>query len=100
MKPLEALNYSRKLILTLIQNAYYNLCEISRVGRDRNETDIKYYAYNFKQHFNCIIDYVIPSGGQLKLPSIQSLQDPESVHVAFASNAIFWIAFSCLEAAS
>jgi hypothetical protein len=43
---------------------------------------------------------VIPSGGQLKLPSIQSLQDPESVHVAFASNAIFWIAFSCLEAAS
>ena len=48
MKPFEALNYSRSLILILIQNSYFNLCEISRTGRDRSEADIKYYAYNFK----------------------------------------------------
>ena len=30
------------------ENAYFNLCEISRTGRDRSEADIKYYAYNFK----------------------------------------------------
>ena len=28
---------------------------------------------------------------------MKGLNDPESTHVAFANNAIFWLAYSCLE---
>jgi hypothetical protein len=60
MKAQEALLYSRNLILTLIQNAYFNICEVSQQCKDISQTTLKYSTYNFKQHFNCILDYVLP----------------------------------------
>jgi hypothetical protein len=36
----------------------------------------------------------------MKMHSIEGVNDPESSHVAFASNLIFWISYSCLECAS
>ena len=36
----------------------------------------------------------------MKLHSIQTNNDPESSHVAFASNLIFWVSFVCLECGS
>jgi hypothetical protein len=44
------------------------------------------------------LDYVLPPG-QVKMHSIEGVNDPESSHVAFASNLIFWISYSCLECA-
>ena len=36
----------------------------------------------------------------MKVLKIKGFNDPESIHVAFSSNAIFWLAYSCLECAS
>jgi hypothetical protein len=41
----------------------------------------------------------LPPGMQ-KPQSIKNFNDPESNHVAFANNAVFWLAYSCLECAS
>ena len=69
MKPAEALHYSRNLIVLFAQNAFFKINQIARVSHGATLDEIRINAYNFKQHFNCMIDYVIPPG-QVKLHAI------------------------------
>lgn len=103
MKGSDALDYSRNLILTLIQNGFFNIFEIAQVRKEVTSSDFKYQSYNFKQHFTCILEYVLNNQGTTSkqhVHKIKSADDPDSVHIAFATNAIFWISYSCLETAS
>jgi hypothetical protein len=59
MKASEAHLYSRNLILQLISNQFFNIFEIAQEIKPCREEDLKHSAYNFKQHFQCMLEYVM-----------------------------------------
>lgn len=98
MKADDALHYSRNLILNLVENSFFNIFEVVQARKEVSASDFKYLSFNFKQHFNCILEYVLNQSGR-QVQKIKSPDDPESMHVAFATNTIFWMSYSCLETA-
>lgn len=56
-----ALRYNRKLILNIFESAFHKVYEMSQMKRETSNQEFKYYSYNFKQHFTCLMEYVIPS---------------------------------------
>lgn len=94
------LHYTRQLVLTVLQSSYFTLYEISQSKKETSNQELKNSIVNFKQFFNCLLDMVLPPNQMMKTQQIKGANDPESTHVAFANNAIFWLSYSCLECAS
>ena len=88
----------------MLQGCFYTLHQYSIKSRRARDSDsdltsiisLRSIIQNFTYQVKCVMEYIQPA--QLKMQSMKDFSDPFAQEISFATNAAFWLCYSCLEA--